>query len=318
MKIVIIGPGAIGLLLATHLARNKNNEVWLLDRLPERARKIRRDGIRVNGVSKMSLQLLATAEVKEIKSGDVFFVCVKSYDTEEAIKSVVDLMKEDSHVLTLQNGIGNIQILNDVVGEDKVIAGVTQQAATLVDTGYLRHTAKGETVIGRANKRPLGKARVVLDILNRSGFPTRSCRDINSLIWSKLIINTGINALSAITRLRNGLLLDYPEIREILRQAVSEAVRLAKRKRIKLSYDDPIQKVESVCKATSANLSSMLQDVLNKRPTEIDFINGAIVRQGRNLGIATPVNEVLTNLIKSIEKSYTKQQKEVEKWRRKE
>jgi 2-dehydropantoate 2-reductase len=257
----------------------------------------------------MSSQVFATAEVKEIENGDVFFICVKSYDTEEAIKRVADLVKEDSYVLTLQNGIGNIQILNDVVGEDKVIAGVTQQAATLVDTGYLQHTAKGETIIGRANKRPLGRARVILDVLNRSGFFTRTCRDINSLIWSKLIINTGINALSAITRLRNGLLLDYPETREILRQVVSEAVRLAKRKRIKLNYDDPIQKVESVCKATNANLSSMLQDVLNKKQTEIDFINGAIVRQGKNLGIATPVNEVLTNLIKTIEKSYAKQEK---------
>ncbi len=105
----------------------------------------------------------------------------------------------------------------------------------------------------------------------------------------------------------NGLLLEYPAAREVMRLAVAEAVRVAKRKRIKLNYDDPIQKVESVCKATSTNLSSMLQDVLQRRKTEVDFINGVIVRQGKNTGVTTLVNETLTGLIKTIESSYLKQ-----------
>ena len=306
MKVTIIGPGATGILLATHLARAKN-EVWLLDKRTERAQTIRKEGIRVEGLSRIAAKVNASVEAREIGRCDAVILCVKSYDTEEAIKKAVDLIKEETYVLTLQNGIGNIQILNDVVGEDKVIAGVTQQAATLLGVGHLRHTGRGETIIGRANKKPLGKARVILGLLNQSGLSAHSTRDINVLIWSKLVINVGINALSAITRLKNGLLLDYPGARELMRQAVSEALRVAKRKRIKLSYDDPIQKVESVCKVTCANLSSMLQDVLNKKQTEIDFINGAIVRQGKSLGIVTPVNEVLTNLVNTIEASYAKQ-----------
>ncbi len=307
MKITIIGPGAIGTLLAAHLARTKN-EVWILDKRTERAHHIRKNGIRVEGLTRISAKVNASVEAKEIGRADLVILCVKSYDTEEAIKRVVDLVKEDTYILTLQNGIGNIQILNDVVGEDKVIAGVTSQAATLLGPVHVRHTGRGETIIGRVDKEPLGKARVILGLLNQAGISSRSSRDINSLIWSKLIINTGINALSAISRLKNGKLLEYSGTRELMRQAVSEAVRVAKRKRIKLNYDDPIQKVESVCKTTSTNLSSMLQDVLNKKQTEIDFINGAILRQGKSLGLATPVNEVLTNLVKTIEKSYDKQE----------
>lgn len=303
MKVTIIGPGAIGILLAAYLSRAKN-EVWLLDKRIERAHMIRRDGLRVEGLSRISIKVNTSVEAKEIGGSDIVIICVKSYDTEEAIKRAVDIIKEDTYVLTLQNGIGNIQILNDIVGEDRVIAGVTQQAATFIGPGHIRHTGKGETIIGRVNKKPLGKARAILGLLNHSGLSTHSSRDINSMIWSKLIINAGINALSAITRLKNGMLLEYPETRELMGQAVSEAVRVAKRKRIKLNYEDPIQKVESVCKATSENLSSMLQDVLNKRQTEIDFINGAIVRQGKSLNIATPVNETLTNLVRTIEKSY--------------
>jgi 2-dehydropantoate 2-reductase len=307
VKTAIIGPGAMGTLLAALLLRAKQ-EVWILDNSTERAEKIRKSGIRAEGLTKIGSKANISAQAKEIGCVDLIILCVKSYDTEEAIKQAADLIAEDTYILTLQNGIGNIQILNDIAGEDKVIAGVTQQAATLLGPGLVRHTAKGETIIGRANKQPLGKARAVLSLLNQAKVSTRSTKDINSLIWSKLIINSGINALSAVTRLKNGLLLEYPATREIMRQAVSEAVRIAKRKRIRLNYDDPIQKVESVCKATGANLSSMLQDVLNKKQTEIDFINGAVVRQGKGLAIATPVNEVLTNLVKTIEQSYAKQQ----------
>ncbi|MBN3039186.1 MAG: 2-dehydropantoate 2-reductase [Candidatus Omnitrophica bacterium] len=307
MKVTIIGPGAIGTLLAAFLAR-KNNEVWLLDKYTERALKIGKGGIRVEGLTKINAKVKTTSEAKEIGHQDAVILCVKSYDTEEAIKKTGALVKEDTLVLTLQNGIGNTQILNDIIGEDQVLAGITSQAATIIRPGVVRHTGKGETVIGRTTKKPLGRARVLLELLNKAGMPTRTTKDINSLIWSKLIINSGINAISAITRLKNGALLDYPAARELMRQAVSEAARVAKRKRIRLNYDDPIQKVESVCKASGENLSSMLQDVLRKKKTEIDFINGAIVRQGKSLNIATTVNETLTNLIKTIENSYQQQQ----------
>jgi 2-dehydropantoate 2-reductase len=147
--------------------------------------------------------------------------------------------------------------------------------------------------------------RSIREIFNKVGLETRISRDIKGLLWSKLIINVGINALTAITRLNNGRLIEFEGTRKILREAVTEAVKIAKRKRIKLIYDDPLAKVEAVCEATATNVSSMLQDVLRRKRTEIDFINGVVVRQGQELGIPVPINSILVDLVKTIEASYS-------------
>jgi len=186
----------------------------------------------------------------------------------------------------------------------KIISGITSQRATLMGNGHVRHTEKGATVIGQDSGKILGGIREISSVLNKANFPTKISKDINSVIWSELIIDVGINALGAIARLRNGMLVKNEYTREIMRRSVSEAVKVAKRKRVKLTYDDPIQKLEAVCRATAGNLSSMLQDILNHRQTEIDFINGAIVRQAKSLNIKTPTNEMLTELIKTTESNY--------------
>ena len=305
MKIAVVGPGALGCLVAGFLKFKAGEDVWLLDNLPERARKISESGIRIEGISgNHTIKISATADAKDIGPVDLAIICVKSYSTEDASKEIKDIVSENTSVLTLQNGIGNVQILNDYFGEDKVIAGVTNHGSTLLSTGHVRHAGKGDTIIGKADGKLSRELRDVVTILTKAGFPTKISKDIDSVIWSKLLINVGINALTAITRLNNGKIVAYDEARELVRSAVQEAARVVKRKRIKLTYDDPIQKVESVAKATAANVSSMLQDVLNKNRTEIDFINGAIVRHGKATGIPTPVNEILTRLVKTIEKSY--------------
>ncbi|NQU74529.1 MAG: 2-dehydropantoate 2-reductase [Candidatus Omnitrophica bacterium] len=307
MKIAIVGPGAMGCLLAA-FASKAEQDVYLVDKNAERAKRIRHNGVKVEGISgDFTIKINSTAQPKEVGVCDLVVICVKSYDTEEAAKLVKDLIGEATQVLTLQNGIGNLQILNDVIGEDKVIGGVTSHGATMLEAGHVRHAGKGDTIIGKASGRVLGPIRDVAKMLSKAGFETKISKDIKGLIWSKLIINVGINALTAVTRLNNGRLIEYGGTKEVMRAAVQEAVRVAKRKRIKLAYDDPIQKVEGVAKATGGNISSMLQDVLNKKRTEIEFINGAIVRQGKALNMPTHVNEALTNLVKTIESSYEKQ-----------
>jgi 2-dehydropantoate 2-reductase len=298
----------MGCLIAALLKSAAKEDVWLVDNNPERARRIREDGIKVEGISgSFSVKVDATADPGEAGKCDLVIICVKSYSTEEAVKDIKDLVGDGTFILTLQNGIGNVQILNDHFGAEKVIGGITNHGATLLGTGHVKHAGKGDTVIGRSDGRIFGFIRRTADILTKAGFDTKISKDIDSVIWGKVIINVGINALTAITRLHNGRLIEFDGTREVLRSAVQEAVRIVKRKRIKLSYDDPIQKVESVCRATAANVSSMLQDVLNRKRTEIDFINGAIVRQGKSLGIPTPVNDVLTNLVKTIEAAYQKE-----------
>jgi len=304
MKIVIVGPGAMGSLFAAFLSRSKE-EVWLLDKDNARSLRIKQAGIAMEGISgNWQAQIKITAEPKDIGQADLLIIAVKSYDTKEALGHAKPLIGDDTKVLTLQNGIGNIEIISEVVGQERVIGGVTNLGATLLDIGRVKYAGRGETIIGRIDGKIPVEMRSIRQLFNKVGLEMKISRDIKALLWSKLIINVGINALSAITHLHNGKLIEFEGTRRILREAVTEAIRVAKRKRIKLIYDDPLAKVEAVCEATAANVSSMLQDVLRKKRTEIDFINGVIVRQAQESGIPVPVNSLLVDLVKTIEASY--------------
>ncbi|MDD5729890.1 MAG: 2-dehydropantoate 2-reductase [Candidatus Omnitrophica bacterium] len=304
MKIAIVGPGAMGCLFAAFLSKSKE-EIWLLDKDKGRAEKINKQGIIAEGVpGNPQARVKTTAEPKDIGTADLIIICVKSYDTKQAILHAKPLLGEDTLVLTLQNGIGNIEVLSEIAGENKVIGGTTNLGSILVDTGHIKFAGKGETVMGLADGKIPVQMRAIREAFNKCGLESRISRDIKGLLWSKLIINVGINALTAITRLNNGKLIEFEGSRKIMREAVTEAVKVAKRKRIKLIFDDPLAKVEAVCEATAANVSSMLQDVLRKKKTEVDFLNGVIVRFGQELGIPVPANCILVDLIKTIESSY--------------
>ncbi len=310
MKIAIIGPGAMGCLFAAFLSKSKE-DIWLLDKSAERAKIINESGLKLKGVSgNWEQKVKATAQEKDIGPCDLIIIVVKSYDTKDALKHIKPLMNDTSFILTLQNGVGNVEIIQEVAGQDRVIAGVTSQGATLLETASIRHAGKGDTIIGRSDGKIPVQLRSIRELFNKAGLTeTRISKDIKSLLWSKLIINVGINALTAITHLPNGKLTEFAATRKIMQDATTEAVRVAKRMRIKLMYDDPISKVEAVCEATAGNISSMLQDILKSKRTEIDFINGVIVRQAQAMGVAHPVNLTLTNLVKAIESSYSIQAK---------
>jgi len=309
MKIVIVGPGAMGSLLASFLVKSKE-EIWLLDKISDRASRIDAGGINIEGVSgEWQVKARSTANAEEIGEADLVIICVKSYDTREAALAAKPLAGPKTSVLTLQNGIGNVEVLGEVFGAERVIGGVTNLGATLIEPGRVRHAGKGETIIGRIDGKTTSQLRSIREIFIKSGLEARVSKDIKGTLWSKLIINAGINALTAVTRLNNGRLIEFDGTRKILREAVTEATKVAKRKRIKLIYDDPLAKVEAVCVATSANVSSMLADVLRKKRTEIDYINGVILRQGQELGIPVPVNSVLVELVRTIEASYSREVK---------
>ncbi|UCD84747.1 MAG: 2-dehydropantoate 2-reductase [Deltaproteobacteria bacterium] len=307
MKIAIVGPGAMGSLFAYFLA-DSGHEIWLIDHRPERVEKIKKEGIRIEGVSgEHHLRPRITADPKEAGIVELIIVCVKAYDTGEAIKGSFSLVGKATTVLSLQNGKGNLEIISAVVGEDRVIGGTTAQGATVLGEGHIRHAGLGETIIGSSSEPVSKSLDTVVDLFNRSGVEASKTDDLEGLIWGKLLINVGINALTALTRLKNGQLLDYPGTRRLMAEAVGEGVKVVEAKGIRLSYPDAVDKVESVARATAGNISSMLQDVLKKKRTEVDYINGAIVSEGQKLGIETPVNQSLTYLVKTLEESYDTQ-----------
>ncbi len=308
MDIVIVGAGALGSLLAGAFARQQKklgHTVWVYDRSRQRTAKISQSGISVEGAAgSWTQQVNATSQVQDIKKADVLFLCVKSYATKDALEQVKPLLSAGAVVLTLQNGMGNVEIIAEQVGAENVIAGVTSIGALLINDGVVKCAGKGETVFGRPDGAITVEMRGIRELFKQSGFDAKISKDVKSILWSKLVINCGINALSALTRLPNGRLLAFEGTRKIMREAVTEAVRVAKRKKIKLLYDDPLAKVEAVCEATQENQSSMLQDVLRKQRTEVDYINGVVVRLGQELGLSVPVNTLLADLVRSIEGSY--------------
>jgi len=304
MDILIAGPGAIGCLVAAYLSRN-GNRVCLLDKDSKRAAHISRNGIQVSGISGVwSARVFATSRTKDALTPELAIICTKSYDTESAVRNIAAVAGKDTPVLTFQNGIGNTEIIAGAVGKEHVLGGSTSLGATLLSVGCVRHAGMGETVIGSMDGKVTPALKRVRDIFNSSGLPAVLSSDLEGLLWSKLIINVGINALTAITHLNNGRIAEIGEVRSVMHAAVQEAVRIAAKKGIHLLYKNPVEKVESVCRATSSNIASMLQDVLKGRRTEIDYINGAIVREGIEVGISTPVNEVLLRIVQTIEQSY--------------
>ncbi len=302
--IAIVGPGAIGCLFGAML-REAGHRVVMVDNQPERAEKIAAAGIHIKGISgERRIDVEATANCRDAAGCDLVVIATKSYDTEGAVESVADAVGPSTPVLTLQNGLGNIEVIGRAFGDERAIGGITAQGATLVAAGSIIHAGTGKTVIGTPSNRLTDNLEMVRDILESAGFEPQVSDDLEATIWSKLVINVGINALTAITRLNNGRLLEFDGTRAIMKDAVAEAVAVARAKNIEIAQADPLAQVEEVCRLTATNVSSMLQDVLAKTRTEIDAINGAVARLGAEAGVATPINSALTSLVRTIESGY--------------
>ena len=227
---------------------------------------------------------------------------VKAVQTADAVKHIGPLIGPGTLVVTLQNGIGHESTLSKIVKSEQIALGVTSQGATLLNEGHVRHAGSGPTTFGLVIHNPETKERLIslATLLNDAGWPSQVVEDIYPHIWRKLIVNVGINALTALCGLTNGKIPQYQESVRLQELAVAEAWTLSLKKDIALglSLKEAHDMVNSVCKTTAENRSSMLQDRIKNRLTEIDYINGAITGMGKELGVATPVNEVLTLLVR--------------------
>lgn len=303
MQIAVVGAGAMGSLFGGNLSAVA--DVMLLDPWAEHVATMQRDGLRIVELdgSETIVPVTATTDPAAVPTVDLAIIFVKAHATRQASLWASRFLAPDGLALTLQNGVGNAETMAGVLGADRVVAGVTSHGATLLGPGHVRHAGKGPTHIAT---RPEIAAKLsdVAAVFEQAGFEVHLSDDLESLVWGKLIINVGINALTGILRVPNGQLVEIPAAGELMAQAVAEAVAVCRAKGIELPYDDPLGRVQEVARATATNRASMLQDVLRGVPTEIGVINEAIVREGGRLGLDTPVNQFIVTTIQAIEGSY--------------
>ena len=293
--ILIVGTGALATLFAARLSTH-GHPVTMLGTWKTGLRVLRKNGVRLVDASGLehAHPVEATDNPSDCKGARYALVLVKSWQTERVARQLADCLAEDGLALTLQNGMGNRELLAEILGPPRVALGVTTTGATLLGPGLAR--AGGEGVISvEAHPRlvPLEAA------LTGAGFNVQVVNDADALVWGKLVINAAINPLTALLRIPNGELLQRPAAHKLMGVLAQEAAAVATAQGIHLPFEDAVQAAEEVARKTASNHSSMFQDIRRGAPTEIDAICGAITQTGEKLGVSTPANRVCWHLTRA-------------------
>ena len=289
MKFIIYGAGALGSLFAAFLSQR--HDVLVVGR-KEHINAIKKNGLKVEGITNGIFHPYTEWDGSKY---DVILLTTKAYDTLEATKEAVKKFGVIP-VLSLQNGLNNEEKIASIVGMKNVIGGITNHGVTFLEYGVIRHAGYGETIIGEMNGKITSRIRKIAIAFNESGIKTRISRNIKKEIWKKTIINSAINGLTAMFKCKNGGLLKYQNlIKEICKEG--EKIAASEGFIIKNSF----KKTMEVIKNTAENYSSMLQDIMKGKKTEIEEINGEIARIGRKHGIEACFNIVITKIIKEME-----------------
>ncbi len=305
MKIAVVGAGAMGSLFGALLAED-GNEVWLYDVRVEHVNTVNANGLTIEHKGKTrSVKIKATCEPGDIGQVELAIIFVKSTHTQSAAATAHELVGANGLVMTLQNGMGNADIIAGVINPNRILAGTTAHGATMLGAGKIRHAGRGATTIGMwaPGQKGLARAQQFADFFTRAGIETDAVKDVRDVVWHKLFINIGINAITALTGIMNGQILELEVTRELSRTAVNEAIAVARAEGIKVQ-EKTVAQVFKVAAATAVNRSSMGQDADNHRQTEIGAINGFIVREAKRLGLKAPVNETLTALVETLQYHY--------------
>ena len=306
MKVTIIGAGAMGGLFGSVITE-AGLDVQLVDIWPEHVEAIKQSGLQIENEGQIRrVKLDIYIDYRDTRLADLVIVFVKGPQTVEAAKAATEMLAQDGVVLTLQNGLGNADILAETIEPKKVITGTTSWGSTILGPGSLRHAGVGPTVIGPWAGCDMAKVKIVAEVLNVGGIETEIKYDVKALVWKKLFVNLGINAIVALTHIRNGQILDLEIAKELSRKAVEEGMAVAEALGIAVEQD-AAEHCWWVAEQTAKARASMGQDVDARRETEIRTINGAIVRLGHELGIDTPTNFALTALIETWQYCYLNQ-----------
>lgn len=295
-SLLIVGTGAMACLFAARLAA-AGIPFHILGGWPEGLAALRQHGVRLESAdgSQAAYPVQVVRRAKELGRVTYALVLVKSWQTEHAARQLAECLEPDGMALTLQNGIGNREILARELGAQRVALGVTTAGANLLGPGLVRPAGEGVITIN-----PLPRLAALAELLRAAGFTIETSQDANALLWGKLVINAAINPLTALLGVANGELLARPTARALLSAVAREAAAVAVAQGIALPFPDPVVAAETIARRTAANLSSMLQDVRRSAPTEIDAISGAIVQAGIQTGVPTPINRTLWQLVKAM------------------
>lgn len=303
MKIAVIGPGALGSLLAAGLSANTDHEVWLLDHDRDRAARLENSVFLAEEGAGYEVELNITADSEDIGSVDLVLLCVKSFAVEAALTGAASLFHPSSLLIAFQNGIIHAEIIRQAFVPGYKALGVSSEGATLLGPGKVSHRGRGQTSLGfwdDPGRQGWEKLEEAADLLAAAGFPSAVVADIQESLWRKLLVNAGINGLTVIYDCSNGELLADPRARELMAGAVREGAAVARAAGVSPG-PDPVAYTEEVCRRTAGNISSMLQDIRRNRPTEIAAINGALAARAEDLGIEVPVNRMIIDKVREIE-----------------
>ena len=294
-ELLIVGTGALANLFGFRIA-STGVKVSLMGTWEAGINAVNQQGIRfITEREEKSCRARAYSDPGQLPAFSKALVLVKSWQTERAAEQLQQVLSPDGIALTLQNGLGNKEILSDLLGGQRTAQGVTTTGATLLGPGRVRLGGEGLiTVENHPRIQPL------FTLLESAGFEVQTTADLKTLIWEKLIVNSAINPLTALLRVTNGKLLESPAALAVMSGAAEETWQVALAEGVSPRLDSPLEAAVQVARKTAENRSSMLQDVLRGAPTEIDAICGAVVRRGRRKGVPAPVNQNLLNLIQAV------------------
>jgi len=305
VRVCVVGCGAVGSLFAANLAQLDDVEVWAYDLYGAHVDAIQRDGLRLSGAGDVVGRVRATTAASELPRCDFGIVATKAMHTEAAVAATAEAFAEGA-VASVQNGIGNEEAIATHVR--RVIRGTTFPAGRLLEPGHVQWDVKGDTTLGPFEPQPAGTDEIarLADACTRAGMPTQAVADARGPQWRKLIFNAATNPLGALTGLTHGRVCEREDLRALVTNLVNEGKAVAAAQAIRLDAD-PEELIDHAARKDVAydHRASMLQDVEARRATEIDYLNGGIVRFGREHGVATPLNEAVWALVKGVEAAWT-------------
>jgi 2-dehydropantoate 2-reductase len=305
MRAAIVGGGAMGAALAAE-ATLGGKQVTIVDVAPDVVDWIRQNGVTIESPDgSVRVPVPATTDPYSVGPVGLAFVFVKGYHTARAADTVATLLAPDTVAVTLQNGWGNADVLASVLPAERLLMGVTYHSCSAAGPGRVRHTGRGPTVVGSyVPDSDLGNARIAADFLSAAGWDAEVSAQVSTEIWKKLVLNAATLPTAALSGLTAGGVADCPTLLELVDGLALEAVAVARARDLEVDPTERLERIHAVLVGAGSGKPSMLQDVEARRKTEIESINGAVVRLGAELGVDVPLNKAMVALINGVERSW--------------